>query len=152
MNNFTISKNKYNLCVILELINKSTLGILGKMENLKFFQDETKLIIQNLLEDGSNPSAIYTIEYHFSSQNFNDLVAIAENLFKEGYEVLEIEELNDESSHQKIFAFDLIIESELKESIINNHVIYFYEMCKAKNIEFDGWGTYFEDIQEDEEY
>ena len=72
------------------------------MENLKFFQDETKLIIKNLLEDGSNPSAIYTIEYHFSSQKFNDLVAISENLFKEGYEVLEIEELNEALEGQRL--------------------------------------------------
>jgi regulator of RNase E activity RraB len=30
-------------------------------------RDETRLIIEELLEDGSDPEALYTIEHHFSA-------------------------------------------------------------------------------------
>ncbi|WP_423242857.1 ribonuclease E inhibitor RraB, partial [Cronobacter sakazakii] len=35
-------------------------------ELLEEQREETRLIIEELLEDGSDPDALYTIEHHFS--------------------------------------------------------------------------------------
>ncbi len=36
----------------------------GKPEQLEEQREETRLIIEELLEDGSDPDALYTIEHH----------------------------------------------------------------------------------------
>ena len=36
-------------------------------------REETRAIIAELLEDGSDPDAQYTIEHHFSSENYDKL-------------------------------------------------------------------------------
>ena len=43
------------------------------MSELQQWQDETNEIIASLLEDGSKPEALYTLEHHFSGQSFDKL-------------------------------------------------------------------------------
>ena len=62
-------------------------------ELLEEQREETRLIIEELLEDGSDPDALYTIEHHFSADDFDALEKMAVEAFKLGYEVTEPEEL-----------------------------------------------------------
>ncbi|VFS70558.1 Regulator of ribonuclease activity B [Kluyvera cryocrescens] len=39
-------------------------------EHLEEQREETRLIIEELLEDGSDPDALYTIEHHLSADDF----------------------------------------------------------------------------------
>ena len=61
-------------------------------EHLEEQREETRLIIEELLEDGSDPDALYTIEHHFSADDFDALEKMAVEAFKLGYEVTEPEE------------------------------------------------------------
>jgi Uncharacterized protein conserved in bacteria, COG3076 len=65
-------------------------------ELLEEQREETRLIIEELLEDGSDPDALYTIEHHFSADDFEALEKMAVEAFKLGYEVTEPEELEVE--------------------------------------------------------
>ena len=47
-------------------------------------REETRLIIEELLEDGSDPDALYTIEHHLSCNNFDSLEKAAVDAFKLG--------------------------------------------------------------------
>lgn len=65
-------------------------------ELLEEQREETRLIIEELLEDGSDPDALYTIEHHLSADDFETLEKAAVEAFKLGYEVTEPEELEVE--------------------------------------------------------
>ncbi|VTR20632.1 Regulator of ribonuclease activity B [Serratia fonticola] len=41
---------------------------MANRELLEEQREETRLIIEELLEDGSDPDALYTIEHHFSAE------------------------------------------------------------------------------------
>ncbi|STS87922.1 ribonuclease E inhibitor RraB [Klebsiella variicola] len=58
-------------------------------EHLEEQREETRLIIEELLEDGSDPDALYTIEHHLSADDFETLEKVAVEAFKLGYEVTE---------------------------------------------------------------
>ena len=62
-------------------------------ELLAEFQEETEEIVEAILEDGSNPDAIYMIEHHLSCTDFDTLEKAAVACFKKGYEVTDPEEL-----------------------------------------------------------
>ncbi len=44
-------------------------------------REETRLIIEELLEDGSDPDALYAIEHHISCENFETLRKAAVEVF-----------------------------------------------------------------------
>ena len=46
-------------------------------ELLEEQREETRLIIEELLEDGSDPDALYTIEHHLSADDFETLEKVA---------------------------------------------------------------------------
>ena len=62
-------------------------------EHLEEQREETRLIIEELLEDGSDPDALYTIEHHLSADDFETLEKVAVGAVKPGYEGTEPEEL-----------------------------------------------------------
>ncbi len=76
-------------------------------------KEETRDIIAALLEDGSEPEALYTIEHHFSADTFEELEGTAVEAFKMGFEVLEAEELElaPEDGGGKVVCFDAVMES-----------------------------------------
>ena len=88
------------------------------MTNFNELQEETREIITDLLNDGSDPDALYIIEHHIAHYDFDTLEKIAVDAFKAGYEVSEAEEFEDESG-KVIFCFDIISEIELKPEIID---------------------------------
>ena len=117
------------------------------MENWQEFTEET---IAALLEDGSDPDAMYTIEHHFYDQDFNKLEKLAVELFKLGYEVTDAEEVEFEDGGSA-WVFDAIREQSLEAASITADAIKLEALAKKHQVEYDGWGTYFEG-DEDEEH
>lgn len=120
------------------------------MENWQEFTDDT---IAALLEDGSDPDALYTIEHHFYDKDFAKLEKLAVELFKLGYEVTDAEEVEFEDGGSA-WVFDAIREQSLDADSIVADAIKLEELAKKHKVEYDGWGTYFEgddDVEYDDE-
>ncbi|KOC91351.1 ribonuclease E inhibitor RraB [Winslowiella iniecta] len=120
-------------------------------ELLEEQREETRLIIEELLEDGSDPDALYAIEHHLSCNNFDSLEKVAVDAFKLGYEVSEPEELDLEDG-TKVMCCDIISEGALNAELIDAQVEQLVILAAKYNVDYDGWGTYFEDpdAQDDE--
>ncbi|WP_439294672.1 ribonuclease E inhibitor RraB [Lonepinella sp. BR2882] len=115
-------------------------------------QAETREIIADLFNDGSDPNALYIIEHHIAHYDFEKLEKIAVDAFKAGYEVSEAEELEDDNG-KLLFCFDIIAEVELKAEIIDAQQKEIVPLVAKHGGIYDGWGTYFEDPNaEDDEY
>lgn len=107
-------------------------------------QTETRKIIDELLNDGSDPAALYIIEHHLSSEHFDVLEKAAVEAFKLGYEVTDPEELElDDGS--KVICVDVIGNSALNSALIDIQVGQLVALAARFHIEYDGWGTYYED-------
>ncbi|VFT71385.1 RNase E inhibitor protein [Escherichia coli] len=65
-------------------------------EQLEEQREETRLIIEELLEDGSDPDALYTIEHPSFRRRSGNPGKAAVEAFKLGYEVTDPEELEVE--------------------------------------------------------
>ncbi|BCQ33215.1 MULTISPECIES: ribonuclease E inhibitor RraB [Erwiniaceae] len=115
-------------------------------------REETRLIIEELLDDGSDPDALYTIEHHFSCDSFDALEKAAVEAFKLGYEVTEPEELDLEDG-TKVMCCDILSEGALNAELIDAQVEQLIDVAGKFNVDYDGWGTYFEDpdAQDDDE-
>jgi len=113
-------------------------------------REETRLIIEELLDDGSDPDALYTIEHHLSCDSFDALEKAAVEAFKLGYEVTEPEELDLEDG-TKVQCCDIISESALTAELIDAQVEQLIDLAAKFNVDYDGWGTYFEDPDGEEE-
>ncbi|MEC6824375.1 ribonuclease E inhibitor RraB [Photobacterium piscicola] len=116
-------------------------------------KEETREIIAALLEDGSEPEALYTIEHHFSADTFEELEAAAVEAFKLGFNVLEAEELelDPEDGGGKVVCFDAVMESALNADLIDEQAEKLIKLAEKYSIDYDGWGTYFESDEDDEE-
>ncbi|PKG39008.1 ribonuclease E inhibitor RraB [Psychromonas sp. Urea-02u-13] len=110
-------------------------------ELLQELADETQDIVEAILEDGSNPDAIYMIEHHISCTDFDLLEKAAVACFKKGYEVTDPEELELEDG-SIILAFDVVIEMNLDEQAIFEDVEKLFVLTQSFGIDYDGWGTY----------
>lgn len=123
------------------------------MENWQEFTEDT---IAALLEDGSDPDAQYTIEHHFYDKDFAKLEKLAVELFKLGYEVTDAEEVEFEDGGNA-WVFDAIREQSLVTETIVADAIKLEQLAHKHNVEYDGWGTYFEgdedeyELEDDEE-
>ena len=113
-------------------------------ELLEEQREETRLIIEELLEDGSDPDALYTIEHHLSADDFETLEKVAVEAFKLGYEVTEPEELEVEEG-EVVICCDILSESALKVELIDAQVEQLMTLAEKFGVEYDGWGTYYED-------
>lgn len=105
--------------------------------------DETRLIIEELLDDGSDPDALYTIEHHVSSSDFSELEKFTVEAFKLGFEVTDAEEMELDEGNL-ILCCDIICESALEAALIDKQVEQLLALCQRFNVIYDGWGTYFE--------
>lgn len=112
---------------------------------MDYFDDPkgfTASIVNMLIEDGSDVNAIYTIEHHFSSTNFDQLEKAALAAFKLNYEVTDAEEF-DTDDGQEILAFDVIAQSKLDIELIQAQVTQMEKIAADNKVEYDGWGTEF---------
>ncbi|ALB61470.1 RNase E inhibitor protein [Cronobacter condimenti 1330] len=114
-------------------------------ELLEEQREETRLIIEELLDDGSDPDALYTIEHHFSADDFDTLEKLAVEVFKLGYEVTDPEELELEEGGETVICCDALSECALNAELIDAQVEQLMNLAEKFNVEYDGWGTYFED-------
>ncbi|BCL68423.1 regulator of ribonuclease activity B [Vibrio nigripulchritudo] len=125
-------------------------------ELLEIQKEETREIINALLEDGSEPDALYDIEHHLFAEDFDKLEKAVVEAFKMGFEVLEAEETEDEDGN-KLLCCDATMESALNAEAIDEQVEKLVNLAEKYDIIYDGWGTYYEgedaayDIEEDEE-
>jgi regulator of ribonuclease activity B len=111
-------------------------------------QTETAAVIEELLADGSNPDALYLIEHHISSSNFDILEKVAIDAFKLGYEATDPEEFLDQDD-LTIYCFDIVSEVPLNAEVINNQIAQLIELTEQYQVNYDGWGTYFESDEEE---
>ena len=113
-------------------------------------REETRLIIEELLDDGSDPDALYTIEHHLSCDSFDALEKAAVDACKLGYEVTEPEELELEDG-TKVMCCDILSEGALNAELIDAQVEQLIDLAAKYNVDYDGWGTYFEDPDAEDE-
>ncbi|MCL2892890.1 ribonuclease E inhibitor RraB [Brenneria tiliae] len=117
---------------------------MANRELLEEQREETRLIIEELLDDGSDPDALYTIEHHFSAEKFEVLEKVAVEAFKLGYEVTDAEELEVEDGIL-LMCCDAISEVALNAELIDSQVEQLLTLAERYGVNYDGWGTYFED-------
>ena len=117
---------------------------------IEFQKEETRAIIEALLEDGSEPDSLYEIEHHLFAENFEQLEKAAVEAFKMGFEVFEAEETEDEDGN-KLLCFDAIQESALDAKVIDEQVAKLINLAEKFDIIYDGWGTYYEHPYDSEE-
>ncbi|CAI2518741.1 Regulator of ribonuclease activity B [Serratia ficaria] len=117
---------------------------MANRELLEEQREETRLIIEELLEDGSDPDALYTIEHHLSAEKFEVLEQAAVEAFKLGYEVTDAEELEVEDG-LLVMCCDVISEVGLNAELIDTQVEQLVALAERCGVNYDGWGTYFED-------
>ncbi|EJU9030745.1 ribonuclease E inhibitor RraB [Vibrio cholerae] len=120
-------------------------------ELIEIQKEETRDIIQALLEDGSDPDALYEIEHHLFAEDFDKLEKAAVEAFKMGFEVLEAEETEDEDGN-KLLCFDATMQSALDAKLIDEQVEKLVNLAEKFDIIYDGWGTYYEHPYDSEEY
>ena len=113
-------------------------------DELQQWQEHTNDLVNALIEDGTNEEVHHTIEHHFSSIDFEVLEKAAIAAFKMGLEIEDPEEAELENG-DKVFAFDIITEQPLDETIIFAETKTMFELAKQCKIDYDGWGTYFEE-------
>ncbi|WP_150138419.1 ribonuclease E inhibitor RraB [Candidatus Enterovibrio escicola] len=108
---------------------------------IKEQKSETRGIIAALLEDGSDPSALYTIEHHLSATStYAEMDSVVVEAFKLGFEVKELEVKNG----SRMICFDAIMETVLNADRIDGQVGKLVALAEKHSIDYDGWGTYFE--------
>lgn len=108
--------------------------------------------ISALLEDGIDPELEFDIEHHVVSDNFDKLEKAAVELVKAGYHVDDAEEF-DTDEGTICFYFAAVSESTLDEEVLAEQTRQVYDIAEAAGVEYDGWGTYLgEDEEDDEEY
>lgn len=117
-------------------------------EQLQEQLEENRLIVSELLADGSEPDVEYIIEHHFASRNFDRLEKVAVEAFKLGYEVNDAEEVELENG-TVIFCFDAIAHHALEVELLDKACEQLIKLAAKQQVEYEGWGTYF--MGDDEE-
>ncbi len=112
-------------------------------ELIELQKQETRAIIQELLNDGSEPESLYQIEHHLFAENFETLEKAAIEAFKMGFEVLEAEETEDEDGN-KLLCCDATMECALDAKLIDEQAEKLIHLAEKHDIIYDGWGTYYE--------
>ncbi|MWN32459.1 MULTISPECIES: ribonuclease E inhibitor RraB [unclassified Gilliamella] len=118
-------------------------------DRIRLAQQDTNNIIEELLEDGSDPHALYIIEHHVSSQDFDKLEKVAVEVYKLGYEATDPDEDIDDTGNV-VIAFDIVTESPLNAELINAQIAEIIVLTTQFGVNYDGWGTYFEDGNDDD--
>ncbi len=113
-------------------------------EELQEWFDHTEALVTELLEDGTNDEVYHTIEHHFASSDFDLLEQAAIAAFKLGLDIEEPEEAELENG-DKVFAFDIITEQMLDIELLKIETKSMFELAKKCKVDYDGWGTYFEE-------
>lgn len=119
------------------------------MYDLTNLRQTTDEIIENLLADGSDPEALYIIEHHVAHHDFDKLEKLVVDAYKLGYEIAEAEEI--EENGKLIFVCDIVSEIKLDAELITAQQKELLPLIEKAGAEYEGWGTYFEDPNSDED-
>ena len=111
------------------------------MENWREISED---IVDSLIEDGSATDKLYEVEHHFVCEDFKKLENAALAAFKLGYDVEDPAELELEDG-SKIWGFDIVVEAELDADVIMEDVDKLAALAQEYQVEYDGWGTYFQE-------
>ncbi|MBT0585428.1 ribonuclease E inhibitor RraB [Alteromonas oceanisediminis] len=103
------------------------------------FNQET---IDALREDGSQMDAIYTVEHHLASADFDALEKAAVDTFKAGFEVTDAEELMLDDGGI-VFCFDAVAERKLERGPLDKDTDSLLKIAQKHGVHYDGWGTYY---------
>lgn len=120
------------------------------MYNLNELRQETGEIIQSLLDDGSDPEALYIIEHHVAHHDFDKLEKLVVDAYKLGYEIAEAEEVEEEDG-STIFVCDIVSEIKLDGDLITAQQKELLPLIEKSGAIYEGWGTYFEDPNSEED-
>lgn len=112
-------------------------------------RQETDEIIDSLLADGSDPDALYIIEHHIAHRDFDKLEKLVVDAFKLGYEISEAEEIEEDG--KVFFVCDIVSEIKLDADLISAQQKELLPLIEKAGAEYEGWGTYFEDPNSDED-
>lgn len=112
-------------------------------ELIEYQKEETRAIIEALIEDGSDPDALYDIEHHLFAEDFEVLEKAVIEAFQMGFEVLEAEETEDEDG-KKVLCCDAVMQSALDANVIDEQVEKLVHLAEKFDIIYDGWGTFYE--------
>ncbi|WP_301099499.1 ribonuclease E inhibitor RraB [Otariodibacter sp.] len=119
------------------------------MYDMNQLRQETDEIIANLLQDGSDPDALYIVEHHIAHHNFDKLEKLVVDAYKLGYEISEAEEIEEED--KIFFVCDIVSEIKLDAELITAQQKELLPLIEKSGAEYEGWGTYFEDPNNDED-
>ena len=108
------------------------------------WQEFSNDIIEQLIEDGSNTEAMYGIEHHFVAETADAADKAQQAAFLKGWDISEIEQVETEDG-ELVFCFDVDTECPLDEILINEEVEEMVAFAEAHDLEYDGWGTHFEE-------
>ncbi|MDG6262425.1 ribonuclease E inhibitor RraB [Glaesserella parasuis] len=120
------------------------------MYNLTELRQETNEIIKSLLDDGSDPEALYIIEHHVAHHDFDKLEKLVVDAYKLGYEISEAEEVEEENG-DLVFVCDIVSEIKLDAELITAQQKELLPLIEKSGAVYEGWGTYFEDPNSDED-
>ncbi|MCT8565903.1 ribonuclease E inhibitor RraB [Glaesserella parasuis] len=120
------------------------------MYNLTELRQETDEIINSLLDDGSDPEALYIIEHHVAHHDFDKLEKLVVDAYKLGYEISEAEEVEEENG-DLVFVCDIVSEIKLDAELITAQQKELLPLIEKSGAVYEGWGTYFEDPNSDED-
>ena len=113
-------------------------------EHLEEQREEKYAVIEEILDQGVHPDALSTIERQLSADESETLENTACEAFKLGYEVTEPEELEVEEG-DTVICCDILSECALNAELIDAQVEQLMNLAEKYEIDYDGWGTYFED-------
>lgn len=120
------------------------------MYNPTELRQETDDIIRSLLEDGSDPEALYIIEHHVAHHDFDKLEKLVVDAYKLGYEIAEAEEVEEEDG-STVFVCDIVSEIKLDADLISAQQKELLPLIEKAGAIYEGWGTYFEDPNSEED-
>lgn len=110
--------------------------------------EQSQQTIDALLDDGADPKLLYEIDHHLASQDFTKLEKAAVELVKEGYHVDDADEFEDDTG-ERWFAFAASTDAKLDTDVLARQVREVVNVADECGVEYDGWGTYLDDDEEE---
>ena len=111
-------------------------------------QQQTAETVAALLDDGAPADADFPIEHHLASPDFTKLEKAAVELVKLGFHVDDADEFELDDG-TRWFAFAALSELPLDEAQLIEQAQKVNDIAKATGVEYDGWGTYYGDDEEE---
>lgn len=118
-------------------------------ELIELQKQETRDIIEALLEDGSDPDSLYDIEHHLCSENEEILQRALERVYQHGFTVDEMEQIEEDGVI--LWSCDVVKHGRLDAEEIDNQASKLIHIAEEFDIIYDGWGTYYEGDDVDDE-